>query len=206
LEPDGRGMRSTNVGRRSAFSLVGRLCRRIPLGPVEMGRVVTFQLDRVPTERLRGRGPGSVRLATYEDLDGLAACRNRPRLFAKRLSEGDQCVVGTIDGRIVGFEWFSLHATHVEERYGYAVSIPVGSVYLYDAYIEPSYRLSGFWLRFKAFIAKLGQDQGRMTFLTLIDDGNSLSMRTHTRFGFRPVSDVRIVSVLGHRYVWERPA
>jgi GNAT superfamily N-acetyltransferase len=199
-------MRTANPDRRSALSLVARLCRRIPLRPVKVGRVVVFRLDAVPREQLRARGPGSVRLATYEDLNGLAHCRNRPHLFAKRFSEGDRCVVGTIGGRIVGFEWFSLHATRVEERYGYTISVPSDAVYLYDAYIEPRYRLSGFWVRFKAFIATLMEDQGRTRFLTLIDEENTLSMRTHTRFGYRPVTDVRIVSLLGRTYVWERPA
>jgi len=190
----------------SAFSLVARLCRRIPLCPVQMGRVVVLRFDAAASEQPRLRGPGSVRLATYADLDGLAACRNRPELFAKRFSAGDRCVVGTVGGRIVGFEWFSLRGAQAEERYGYAIAIPADAVYLYDAYIEPAYRLSGLWVRFKAFIASQVQGQGRRTFLTLIDHGNVPSMRTHTRFGYRPIADVRIVSLLGRAYVWERPA
>ena len=72
-----------------------------------------------------------------------------------------------------------------------------GFVYAYDAYIDPPYRNTGIWLRFKAYLGEWMAARGKRGVLTFIDYGNWPSLRTHLRFGFEPTESVVAVRVIG---------
>src|SRR5438874_905568 len=69
----------------------------------------------------------------------------------------------------------------------------------YDAYIDPAYRNTGVWLRFKAHLAEWMAACGKRGVLTFVDYGNWPSLRTHLRFGFQPTEDVFALRVIGLR-------
>ena len=76
-------------------------------------------------------------------------------------------------------------------------------VYAYDAYIDPAYRNTGVWLRFKAYLAEwMGARQAGV--LTFVDYGNLASLRTHLRFGFEPSSTVFAVKAFGRTFFKRR--
>jgi GNAT superfamily N-acetyltransferase len=188
-----------------AILLLQKMLRRVPLRPFDVGRLCFLRLDhipRIPSGLLRG--PGRVRQATDSDLDGLVLLRDQAPMFQQRFVEGDHCVVAEVGGRIVGYEWFSASSIHDESSWGYRIEIPHGFVYAYDAYIDPAYRNSGIWLRFKAYLADLMINAGSLGVYTFIDYGNWPSLRTHLRFGFRPDRDVLVVKVLGRSFVRNR--
>ena len=128
------------------------------------------------------------------DLEALTRLQEKTSIFRKRFGEGDRCVVAIVDNRIVGYEWFSDGAVHHEAAWGYPITIPGGFVYAYDAYIDPAYRNTGLWLRFKASLA-----EWMAGVLTFVDYGNWPSLRTHLRFGFEPTESVVAVRVIGLR-------
>jgi GNAT superfamily N-acetyltransferase len=178
--------------------LAQKIVRRIPFRPIDVGRLCFLRLDRIP--RVPPgllRGPGSVRLATLDDLDALVLLRDQREVFLARFSEGDRCVVAEVGGRIAGYEWFCDRDVHEETAWGYRIDIPPGFLYAYDAFIDPRYRNSGIWLRFKAHLGHLMMESGHSGVLTFIDYGNWPSLRTHLRFGFRPVSEVFVLRILG---------
>ena len=172
--------------------------RQVPFTPVRIGILCFLQLDGVPEVPAAWlRGPGCVRRGTREDLEGLVACCDKRATFDERFAIGDHCAVAVIADRIVGYEWFTDQPTHREGNHGYSIEIPRGFVYAYDAYVEPAYRNSGFWLRFKAFQAALMQELGKIRVLTFVEYGNWASLKAHLRFGFKPRTCVLALRVLG---------
>lgn len=188
------------LARTPPLLLAQMLLRRIPLRPIDVGKLCFLQLNglpNVPAAMLRGHA--DVRFATVNDLDALARLRDKKRLFRRRFDEGDHCVIAVIDSRIVGFEWFSDGPVHHETAWDYRITIPGGYVYAYDAYIDPANRNTGLWLRFKAHLAEWMAARGKDGVLTFVDYGNWPSLRTHLRFGFRPTESVLALRVIGLR-------
>jgi len=192
--------RVSTLARTPRLLLAQKLLRRVPLRPVDVGKLCFLRLDGVPTvPRAMLRGHARVRFATANDLAALAALQDKTRLFRARLAEGDRCIVALVDGRVVGYEWFSDNPVHRETAWGYPITIPGGYIYAYDAYIDPAYRNTGIWLRFKSHLAEWMTGCGKRGVLTFVDYGNWPSLRTHLRFGFEPTENVLALRVIGLR-------
>jgi len=178
--------------------LAQKILRRVPFTPIDIGKLCFLRLNtvpRVPSGLLRG--PGVVRSGSPDDLEGLLKLRDQRPIFLKRFADGDRPVVAEVDGRIIGYEWFCEGDVHEETAWGYRIVIPQGFAYAYDAYIDPQYRNSGIWLRFKAHLGERMIENGNAGVLTFIDYGNWPSLRTHLRFGFVPDTEVLVVKILG---------
>ena len=192
--------RVKELARTPPLLLAQTLLRRVPLRPIDIGKLCFLQLNRVPeVPPAMLRGDADVRFATAGDLEALATLQDREVLFRRRFAEGDRCVIAVVDGRIVGYEWFSDNPVHQETGWGYRIMIPGGYVYAYDAYIDPSHRNTGLWLRFKAHLAEWMAARGKCGVLTFVDYGNWPSLRTHLRFGFRPTTSVLAVRIVSLR-------
>jgi hypothetical protein len=177
--------------------LAQKIVRRVPFQPIDVGKLCFLRLDKIP--RVAPgllRGPGGVRLATIDELDALVALRDQRQVFLHRFAEGDRCVVAEVAGRIAGYEWFCDRDSHEETSWGYRIDIPPRFVYAYDAFIDPQYRNSGIWLRFKAYLGQLMMESGHIGVLTFVDYGNWHSLRTHLRFGFKPAGEVFVLRIL----------
>ena len=201
-----RGGRVAELRHTPPLLLLQKVLRRVPLKPVDIGKLRFLRLDGVP--RIQSgmlRGPGTVRRGTQDDLEALVGLRDQRSVFLKRFADGDHCVVAEVSDRMVGYEWFCDQPVHQETAWGYRIVIPAGFVYAYDAYIDPAYRNSGIWLRFKAYLGDLLQEGGHVGVLTFIDEGNAPSLRTHLRFGFTPEADVFVLKVLGALITRELP-
>ena len=185
--------------RRSPLVMVRLLLQRIPLKPVDINCLYFLEYAGVPRRGAAfGRARCEVRSATLADLQGIAKCQDTPDGLLKRFQSNDHCVVAVADGRIVGYEWFCDKPVHLEERYAYKIEIPPSSIYAYDAYILPEYRLSGIWLKFKTiYLRQLMQTLHKRRVITMVDGGNHLSMNTHLRFGFKLVRKVFMVKLFG---------
>lgn len=196
------GLRRVSALARTPRLLVAqKLLRRVPLRPVDVGKLCFLQLNglpQVPPTMLRGHA--QVRFATLDDLEALTQLQDKRELFRARFADGDRCLVALVNNRIVGYEWFSDSPSHHETSWGYRISIPGGFVYAYDAFIDPAHRNTGLWLRFKAHLADWMAACGKRGVLTFVDYGNWPSLRTHLRFGFQPADTVMALRVLGLRF------
>ena len=144
------------------------------------------------------RGPGKIRQGHPGDLDGLVLLGEASReVFARRLAAGDRFAVALLDDRIIGYEWFSTNAYHMAEPFHYRIEIPPDSLYAFNAFILPEYRVAGVWLKLKAYVASLMQDLNRTSMLTYVESGNRLSLNSHLRFGFKPCKKVFIIHMQG---------
>ena len=187
--------------------IVQKVIRRVPFRPVDIGKLCFLRLDGVPRvpPGMR-RGPALVREATRTDVDALTRLQHSRETFLGRFDEGDRCVVAVVRDRIVGYEWFSVNATHHETAWNYTIDIPSGCVYAYDAYIDSAYRNSGIWLRFKATLAEWMLATDKHCVLTFVEYGNAASLRTHQRFGFKRSKTVLAAKVFGQSFFSEDEA
>lgn len=198
-------VRVAELRRTPPLLLLQKVVRQVPFTPVDVGKLCFLRLDRIP--RVPAgllRGPGLVGRVTADDLDRLLLVRDQRAVFLERFAKGDHCVAASVDGRIVGYEWFCDRPVHHETAWGYDIVVPPGFVYAYDAYIAPPYRNSGIWLRFKAYLGELMLQSGHAGVLTFVEYGNWPSLRTHLRFGFTPDREVFVLKVLGRLFA--RPA
>lgn len=188
------------LARTPPLLLAQKLVRRVPLRPIDIGKLCFLQLNGLPNvPRAMLRGNADVRFATADDLDAIVRLQDKRALFRRRFEEGDLCAIAVVDGQVVGYEWFSDHPVHHETGWNYRINIPAGYVYAYDAYIDPAYRNTGVWLRFKAFLAEWMMACGKRGVLTFVDYGNWPSLRTHLRFGFQPTTSVLALRIIGVR-------
>jgi GNAT superfamily N-acetyltransferase len=191
--------------RTPLLVMLQMLLRLIPFRPVEIGKLCFLRFDgipRVPKGMLRG--PAQVRLATEADVPGLTRLQDRRSAFLSRFAHGDLCVVAMIGSLIVGYEWFSEAAEHVEAVWGLTIAVPRNFVYAYDGYVDAAYRNSGIWLRFKGFLGEWMSARGKSGVLTFVDYGNFASLNTHRRFGFVPSSTVFAVKAFGRTFFKQR--
>lgn len=192
----------TTVARladRSPFGVFRSAVEHLSLRRVRVGRLCLLRLEGRPVvPRTMLRGPAKVREGRVGDLEGLALLGEASREeFARRVVAGDRFAVAVVDGRIIGYEWFSTNAFQMAEPFHYRIEIPQDSVYAFNAFILPEYRLGGVWLKLKAYLAGLMQDLNRTRVLTYVEAGNRLSMNSHLRFGFKPCKKVFIINVQG---------
>jgi GNAT superfamily N-acetyltransferase len=182
--------------------LAQKVLRRLPFKPMDVGRLCFLRYNGVPQVRpALLRGSAMVRPAVRDDLDALVRLRDQRSTFLDRFDAGDDAVVAEVDGRIVGFEWFCDQPRHREGAWGYDIAVPDGFTYAYDAFIDPAYRNTGIWLRFKAYLADHMRRRAGRGVLTFVEYGNWPSWRTHLRFGFEPAESVTVVKVLGRLIV-----
>lgn len=196
--------RVRRVARTPLFVLLQAALARLPFHPLEVAWFYVLQLSPPSAPRADRRSKVAVRFATRLDLHSLVACQDKRALFLERFDTGERCVVATVDGKVVGYEWVCIADTHEEERYRYLMRIPPSAVYVYDAYIAPEYRLRGVWVFLKLHIAEFVRQLGRQTIITMIEHGNGLSMRTHLRYGYSAVRRIGHLRVLGLRLFFER--
>ena len=193
--------------RTPPLLILQKVLRRLPVRPFDVGKLCFLRFEgppRVPSSMLRGRA--TVRRAVPADIDGLARLQDKRTTFQARFAEGDHCVVAVAGARIVGYEWFCDRPVHHESAWGYDIAIPAGTVYAYDAYIDPAYRNSGVWLRFKVYLSDWMRATGKAAVLTFVEYGNLPSYRTHVRFGFTPSETVVAVKILGLTLFKRAPA
>lgn len=185
------------------FVLLQSMLGKVPFNPVGVDWFYLLKYTGVPTG-LPARGPGYIREAKLEDAREMAQLENKLELLQQRFAEKDHGAVAVVDGKIVAYSWFSEKPFYFEGRHRYNIPIPPDSMYGYDLYIHPKYRMSGLWIKFMIYLADLMKKSGRVSIISMVDYGNRNSMNTHIRFGFTPFRAVRIIRVFGKRLYIEK--
>ena len=183
-----------------------KLLQRIRIVPLDINRLYFLEYTGIPPDdSIFNRAGAEVRSANLEDLDGLTNCQNTPQTFLERFHSHDYCVVAVARSRIVGYQWFSDKRVYVEERYSYKIEVPPDTIYTYDAFIVPEYRLTGIWVKFHSvYLRNLMQRLHKRRIVTMIDHGNRISMKTHLRFGYKPFCTVLVIKAFGKSFFLTR--
>jgi GNAT superfamily N-acetyltransferase len=192
----------------SMLVMARRLLQHVPGVPFDINRLYFLEYRGLPPERssrFTGQTGLEVRGASREDFARLNENDEVRRSFLRRLDSNDQCVLALAQGRIVGYQWFCGHPEHMEERYSLRIEVPTGSVYTYDAFILPEFRLTGIWVKFQSlYLRDLMRKLGKNRIITMVDRGNQLSLATHLRFGYRPYHKVFVLRLFGKSLFLER--
>ncbi len=181
--------------QRHPMALVEAVLHRIPFRPIRAEYFERLELREPPTPLAEGEI--QVRAADLRDVDLLVRCRGRNSNFDSRFREGEHCLVATVDGAIVGYEWFSSKDRHTEERFRYSFPIPSDAIYAYDAYTSETHRGRGVWRGIIAGSAELLRRGRRRRVVSHVDFGNDTSMTAHAKVGFRPIGRFLYLDLLG---------
>ncbi len=185
-----------------------RILYRIPGRPLKLRILYFFKFTGDHHSALSPRFPGEIRWGGPEDLPGIIKCagRGKDKLFRQRLENGDKCIVAINErGITAGYGWLSLDSRHAEDRTGYVFEFPPGSIYAYDFYIHPRFRLTGLWVGFMQLILDsphYDPDAGLHCFISY---GNTASLKPHIRYGFRIYQRKTILSAFGRSFMFEKP-
>jgi hypothetical protein len=126
-------------------------------------------------------------------------------MFLRRFEATDFCVVAEADEKIIGYAWFSIAPVYDDLYFGFRFQIPNDSVFGYDGFIVPEYRLTGAWPKFYSFLGSWMKQVGRTAVFTAVEHSNRVSLGTHLRFGFEPYATVWVVRILSRTFSVERP-
>lgn len=155
---------SPQLGLR-VYELVAQPVTSKPLLPASLSRHYTFAEI----------GPG------HPDIEQMPA---RPDIKAQRFEQGARCLGAYKHGELVGFAWFCSARYHEDEaRCTYELAQPACSVFDFDVYVMPAYRMgAGFAALWQGANAYLAQQGIGWTF-SRVTRFNLASRRAHARLG-----------------------
>lgn len=190
--------------RQPFFFTAKSVLEKIPGIRIQLARFYVLQLST--PKGIKMRGFGVIRQGTPGDVVELSRLENKPyEVFSRRFKEGDFCLVAEdAEKKIIGYAWYTLKYFHTEERFNYRLTIPQDAIYGYDGFIDTRYRLRGTWVLFQKRLLEEAREASRMNLVTCIDYGNSPSIKAHLRFGYAPIKDVLIFSIMGKCFSREK--
>lgn len=107
-----------------------------------------------------------------------------PEVIAGRFRSGAVCLAATIDGGFAGYLWWS-HGRYLEDevRCEYRLTMPERSVWDFDVYVEPRYRLGRTLARLWAAAGEHLTQSGVGWTFSRISAFNPASLAAHARLG-----------------------
>lgn len=167
-----------------------------------MAVLYELHFDGIPIH-INTKDCAEIKKGSFNDIKELVCCQNKEDIFLKRFKSGDYCLLAVVDGKVVGYEWFCTGSKHIEERYGFKITIPENALYAYDAFISPDYRKKGIWSQLISASSDIMCSKGKDIIISLVEYGNEASMNAHTRFSFYPVQRVLYFNICGLKHFKE---
>lgn len=105
-------------------------------------------------------------------------------VIAQRYAAGAHCLAATVDGSFAGYLWWQRDGYDEDEvRCRYVLSEPSTSVWDFDVYVEPRYRLGRTMARLWQQADSLLAAQGARYSFSRISAFNAASLKAHARLG-----------------------
>jgi GNAT superfamily N-acetyltransferase len=120
------------------------------------------------------------------------------RRFEQFMRQGCQCYIATLDGMVVGYNWYTTH-TYVSPLTKIRFEVPPGHLFLIYSQILPAWRGKGIDLVIKAKAFEAFRRQGCIAVRTTAEDFNRRSIRLIARWGGTPVKWYHYRRILWHR-------
>lgn len=120
--------------------------------------------------------------------------RHFPRpteVIARRYADGARCITATVNGTFAGFIWWQ-HDRYEEDevRCTYVLEQPQHSVWDYDVYVAPDFRLGRTMARLWHATNRHLMAQGVRWTFSRISAFNASSLRSHAKLGMQRVSSI----------------
>jgi hypothetical protein len=185
--------------KASPLVIFQKVLQKVPFTPVDVNCLHCLEYVCGPSgEPTRCPGEVEVRQGTPADLEKMTACQNFPERLPERFASNEHCVVATLGGEVIGYQWFCEKGSRIEERYSYAVEIPRDALYGYDAFVVAKYRRAKIWSRFHTgYLQGLLARLNRRRIIVMVDEGNTASMSAHLRLGYKLYRKVYVAKIFG---------
>ena len=172
-----------NLFSRSPFFTAKVMLDKIPGRPFQIEKLFVLILSKPSNLGIKRL---EIREGDPRDIQQMCVLENKePDLFGKRFDDGIFCAVATNEDKtIVGYQWFSNKAVHLEELLGYRLEIPRDSVYAYDAFIKVEYRRRGIWVNFQNYMLDKAKRLGREKVVAMVSLGNEVFLKAHLHKGY----------------------
>jgi hypothetical protein len=127
----------------------------------------------------------------------LRAAFPRPAgIIEQRYADGAQCLVASSGDRFAGYLWWRReHYDEDEVRCRFVLADPASSVWDFDVYVEPRYRLGRTMARLWDAAARRWHADGVRWSFSRISAFNPASLASHARLGLRPVGSAVFVVI-----------
>ncbi len=182
--------------------LLNAFVRRMPRWLYRRAVADFFQLslDRlieIPNKQSAMLAGSVLRKATREDSQGCAALSGiLTEEFQRRVAEGDQCLVSYLDDRPVNLTWLHFGRCYVR-GVGLLVNAKDGDCYIYGVVTMPQYRGKGLYKHTQSELLRLLRARGISRVFQVVEEGNTIVLKTLPRFGYRPTQRVTSTTWLG---------
>ncbi len=125
--------------------------------------------------------------------------RHFPRpaaIIRKRFEQGARCLVASSGGSFAGYLWWQTeHYDEDEVRCLFVLADPKASVWDFDVYVEPRYRLGRMMARLWDEATRRLHAEGVRWSFSRISAFNAGSIASHARLGLRPVGSAVFVVI-----------
>ena len=190
-----------NLINQPPFLIFMDLLSIIPGRPFQLSKFFVLELSEPSVTTINGIG--AVRKGTMNDVSEMCTLENKRDVFINRFHAGEFCAVAVYDNEIIGYEWFSDKAMHLEDRLKYRLQIPEDSIYAYDAFIRPKNRRGGTWSLITEYMRDQARGLGRRNIISMVDYGNDRSLKAHLHFGYVIIREVLCVRLFSKVYFRE---
>jgi len=182
--------------KKPIFLILQTVLSKISFEKIKIAVFYELRFDGAPMH-VNAKKTVEIKKGGISDIEKLVSCQNKKDIFLKRFKSGENCLLAIVDGQVVGYEWFCTGAKHIEERYGYEITIPAKVMYAYDAYVLPTYRKQKIWSQLLEASSKLMTENNKTGILSFVDYGNDISLNVHKKFGFLQVKSILFLKFFG---------
>ena len=172
-------------GSSASLYVVSRALSRATGGRVQLVRYLLMAQPVVPDRHVVLRPAADTVIRDCPATDALAASFPRPHeVIAARYAAGARCLAAEVKGVFGGYLWWQ--RDHYEEdtlRCTYVLGSPEQSVWDFDVYVEPRYRLGRLLARLWAAAEQRMAAEGACWSFSRIDAFNAASFAAHSRLG-----------------------
>ena len=128
-------------------------------------------------------------------------------LIKQRFDNGYVCLVANVKGRFAGYLWYACHAYEEDEvRCRFEFSKPEESVWDFDVYVEPEFRMGRTFIRlWEAANTMLCEDGKRISY-SRIAPSNLKSITSHNRLGTKKISTLTFICFGQHQFMLKSKA
>jgi len=196
------------IQNKSALWLIKRAFDKISILPVSIRLLYFFKYTGEHKSKLIPRFSGTIRWGSEQDLPGILRCSNpgKNNIYLDRFKQGEKCLVAIDkDGNTAGYGWLSLKQAHTEDKTNIVFEFPQQSIYAYDIFVQPRYRLTGLWVGLIQLILNSEYYDPTSGLYCFVSHGNHASLRPHIRYGFELFEQQTIVTVLNRSFSIKKP-
>ncbi|MDD5093326.1 MAG: GNAT family N-acetyltransferase [Dehalococcoidia bacterium] len=123
----------------------------------------------------------------------------------RKISEGDICLVVSVNNKPAGFGWIYTQKVKYEELFEAEIRLADSESLMYDRLVFPEFRRMGLGEKINEERLRLAQSMGFKKMLAYVEIDNVPSVKSIEALGFRKTKSVSCMRLFSLRKVFEKP-